>query len=245
MHLANDAWVWVGALLTLGIFSFLFRDNPFYKFCEHLYVGVSLGYVITVATWSTLWPDLFRRLFVSPLAEVSIGQKLLLVIPLALGIMYFFAFVPRVSWMMRIPMSFILGWGSGVVIPSIIQTSVLKQAQGTILTPAWLTVDLPAQMAQAWNHLSHFRSLNSLSDAAEAFLWGLAPLTVFVGAVSAVIYFFFSREQRGLQKGVASTGITFLMIGFGASFGYTVMARMSLLIGQLQFLLRDWLGVIH
>jgi hypothetical protein len=30
----------------------------------------------------------------------------------------------------------------------------------------------------------------------------------------------------------ARTGILFLMIAFGAAFGYTVMARMSLLIGR-------------
>ncbi|MFO7652031.1 MAG: hypothetical protein R6X13_11910 [bacterium] len=244
MHLSTDIWVWVGALLMLAIFSFLWRDNPLYKFAEHLYVGVSLGYTITLVTWSTLWPDLFRPLFASPLSQVSIGHKLLLLIPLALGIFYFFAFVPKVSWLMRIPMSFILGWGAGVIIPSIIQTSVFKQAQGTVLTPAWLLVDLPRHMTEAWGHISHFRGFNSISDALLAFLWGIGPLTVFVGAVTAVIYFFFSREHKGALKGVSSTGIIFLMIGFGASFGYTVMARMSLLIDRLQFLLRDWLGVI-
>ena len=40
-------------------------------------------------------------------------------------------------------------------------------------------------------------------------------------------------------------GIVFVMIGFGAAFGYTVMARVSLLIGRLQFLLGDWLGIIQ
>lgn len=32
---------------------------------------------------------------------------------------------------------------------------------------------------------------------------------------------------------MARTGVFFLMIAFGAAFGYTVMARMSLLIGRL------------
>jgi len=32
---------WVAAFLTLSIFSFLYKDNPFYKFAEHLMVGVS------------------------------------------------------------------------------------------------------------------------------------------------------------------------------------------------------------
>ena len=31
-------------LLTIAIFSFLWKDNPIYKFAEHLVVGVSAGY---------------------------------------------------------------------------------------------------------------------------------------------------------------------------------------------------------
>lgn len=34
------------------------------------------------------------------------------------------------------------------------------------------------------------------------------------------------------------------MIGFGSAFGYTVMARISLLIGRIQYLLGPWLGII-
>ncbi len=48
-----------------------------------------------------------------------------------------------------------------------------------------------------------------------------------------LFYFFFSVEHTGPGKVVARTGIMFLMIAFGAAFGYTVMARMSLLIGRL------------
>ena len=33
--------------LTLSIMSYLYKDNPFYKLAEHLFVGVSIGYVIT------------------------------------------------------------------------------------------------------------------------------------------------------------------------------------------------------
>src|SRR5262245_34527783 len=31
-------------LLTLAIFSFLYRDNPFYKFAEHLFIGVGTAW---------------------------------------------------------------------------------------------------------------------------------------------------------------------------------------------------------
>ena len=43
MHLSTLPGVWISALLTLGIFSFLYKDNPVYKFCEHLFVGISAG----------------------------------------------------------------------------------------------------------------------------------------------------------------------------------------------------------
>jgi hypothetical protein len=216
MTIATNPWVWVAAILTFFIFSFLYRDNPFYKFAEHLFVGTSLGYGLILVTWSSVWPDLVRPLFVSPLAQVPFGQKLLLVVPLLLGLCYFLAFVPKAQWAMRIPMGFIIGWGSGLWIPAVIQTNILKQIQGA-LSPAMLTrIDL--------------------------LVYGTIAV---IGTVCSVIYFFFSARQKGGLKLAADTGIVFLMIGFGASFGYTVMARMSLLIGRFQFLLRDWLGVIH
>jgi hypothetical protein len=219
MNLSHILFSWqaVGALLTLFIFSFLWRDNPFYKFAEHLFVGISLGYTIAITWQSTVYPNLFQPLFMSPFSQVSLGQKLLLVVPLLLGLMYFAAFIPKVSWLMRIPMGLLMGWGMGVFIPGDVQTSIIKQIQGSLLTPTMLT---------RWDLL----------------LFGLISL---VGVICSVIYFFFSREHKGALKLASNVGIIYLMVGFGASFGYTVMSRMSLLIGRCQFLLRDWLGLIH
>jgi hypothetical protein len=33
------------------------------------------------------------------------------------------------------------------------------------------------------------------------------------------------------------------MVAFGGSFGYTVMARISLLIGRMDFIFTTWLGL--
>ena len=56
-----------------------------------------------------------------------------------------------------------------------------------------------------------------------------------------MFYFFFSIEHVGPIRVAARTGILFLMIAFGAAFGYTVMARMSLLIGRMTDLI-DYSG---
>jgi len=69
-------------------------------------------------------------------------------------------------------------------------------------------------------------------------------LIILVGVVSVLVYFFFSVEHSGAVGKVSRVGIWFLMVSFGASFGYTIMARLSLLIGRVTFLLDDWLRVM-
>ncbi len=67
-------------------------------------------------------------------------------------------------------------------------------------------------------------------------------IIVLIGVISTLIYFYFSKEHTGALGATAKVGIWFIMIAFGAHFGYTVMGRVSLLIGRVQFLMEDWLG---
>jgi hypothetical protein len=70
-------------------------------------------------------------------------------------------------------------------------------------------------------------------------------IVLVVGVLSGLVYFFFSKAHKGPLGSVARVGIYFLMIAFGASFGYTVMARISLVFGRMFFLLHDWLHVVR
>jgi hypothetical protein len=67
-------------------------------------------------------------------------------------------------------------------------------------------------------------------------------IVVFIGVISVLIYFFFSVPHEGAVGRISRLGIWFLMLGFGAAFGYTVMGRVSLLIGRFNFLVIDWIG---
>jgi protein-S-isoprenylcysteine O-methyltransferase Ste14 len=60
---------------------------------------------------------------------------------------------------------------------------------------------------------------------------------ILVGVISGLIYFFFSKEHTGVVGKVSRIGIYFLMIKFGASFGFAVMGRISLLIGRFEELI--------
>jgi len=191
----------IAAFLTLCIFSFLYRDNPFYKFAEHLLVGISVGYFLVTAVNTTVLPKLF-----SPLFEHG---NLVYLIPGALGFLMFARFSARLSWLSRISLALVIGAGAGVSIPAVMQAQIMAQMKASMVS---------------------FASINGL---------------IIVLAISTtLIYFFFSKEHKGWFGGAAKIGTWFLMIFFGATFGYTVMSRISLLIGRMQFLLGDFLGII-
>jgi len=213
MNLSTEPWIWIGAFLSLSIFSFLYKDNPFYKFAEHVFVGVANGYAVTFYWHRILVPALFDPLF---------GQgKLLYIIPFVVGALYFTRFIPKVSWLVRIPIGISIGYYTGASIPAGIQANIIKQIQGTVLTPENFKAWHAGEMGIVWS------------------------IILFIGVLCTLSYFYFSKEQKGVLKVSSRIGIIFIMIGFGAAFGYTVMARISLLIGRLQFLLGPWLGVIR
>jgi hypothetical protein len=199
--MSSDPWVWVAAFLTLCILTFLYKDNPFFKFAEHLLVGVSLGYIISIY---------YHNAFIPKVWDPLLKQEFRIVIPALLGLLSFSILVPKYSWLVRYPIAFTIGVWSGLTIPRNFQGLIFEQVQGTMIT--------------------------TLS---------LSGVIMVIGVITTVVYFYFSAEHKGTIGNVAHIGIWFIMLAFGAAFGYTVMARVSLLIGRMQFLLHDWLGVIH
>jgi len=218
--MTTDPGIWIAALLTMCILSFLYRDNPFYRFAEHLFIGVSAAYWTVYYYYNILQPNLINPLFVQ-------GQ-LLLIIPLALGVMMLTRLFPKVGWLSRWPLAFIVGTYAGYNLITYLQSDALDQVTATLV--GFVQVE-------SWQALFQHPSLVN-------FLYAIGVPVVIVGVITGIIYFFFSKEHKGVFGGLARIGIWFLMIAFGASFGYTVMARISLLIGRIFFLLHEWFYLI-
>ncbi len=202
--MAETVGIWIAAFLTLCIYSFLYRDNPFYRFAEQLFVGVSAGYWFVYYWMNGLRANLW-------IPVVHEGHYLPLVAGV-LGAMMLTRIVPRYAWMSRWPISFMVGVTAGYSVVTFLQSNFVVQIRGTMVP------------------------IGGWGD------WQNGVLAV--GVLSALIYFFFSKEHKGPFGVGARVGIGFLMVAFGASFGYTVMARISLLIGRMYFLMRDWLHII-
>ncbi|MDA1192227.1 MAG: hypothetical protein O3A46_11170 [Candidatus Poribacteria bacterium] len=205
--------IWVAAILTLCLYSFLYRDNPFYKFAEHLFVGIAQGYWTTQVYFNGFIPYVWN-----PLAQgFGIGQpaqwfELTVFIPIGLGMLFFAQFIKGYRWLTRIPLAFLFGAASGISIPLVMGASIFQQMNATI-TPFGSTTGVVAY---------------------------LNLLLIVIGLLTGLTYFFFSVEHRGTVGIASRIGIWFLMVGFGAAFGNTIMNRVYLLIQRVEFLLNDW-----
>uniref|UniRef100_A0A7C4THX7 Uncharacterized protein n=1 Tax=candidate division WOR-3 bacterium TaxID=2052148 RepID=A0A7C4THX7_UNCW3 len=203
----NTIGIWVAALLTLAIYSFLYKDNAFYKIAENIFVGVSAGYWAVVLWYDFAWPNLFEPL-------LTRGQWYN-IFPIFIGVLMFAPLIPKISWMIRIPLTFTMGVAMAVSITQFVQGDIFPQLQATFLPLSGVSL---------------FK--------------GFSNLLIILGVVFTLIYFYFSKEHKGVLGIGAKIGIWFMMVSFGASFGYTIMARVSLFIGRIYFLLHHWLGVI-
>ncbi len=205
--------LWLSAFLTLGILSFLYEDNPWYKLSEAIFVGISAGFWFVTLFWDNLVGKFWDGWQDEPMLWVGA----------ALGFLMLLRLVPKIGWISRWPLAFIVGATSGLWLMNYLASNIMVQVKATI-QPLFST------------------SYAVGYDAG----WGaiISSLVIVVGTFTGLVYFFFSKEHKGAFGGAARVGIFFIMITFGASFGYTVMSRMSLLIGRMDFLLGDWLGMI-
>ncbi|MCP4632275.1 MAG: hypothetical protein GY855_05060 [candidate division Zixibacteria bacterium] len=220
----------LAAFLTIGIISFLWRDNPWYKFSEALFVGVSAGYWFVSLYYQNLLPKLLDNLGITQLfssGDIEDGafqvlfkegvwdERLLYIFAGILGIMMLMRLIPKLGWVSRWPLAFIVGTTSGIYITAYFVSNAMRQLQHTILP---LT--------------------------GSGFVDSANNIVIIAGTVCGLVYFYFSKEHKGVLGGAAKVGTWFLMVTFGASFGYTVMSRMSLLIGRFDFIFSTWLGLV-
>lgn len=208
-------WNTLGAFFTIAIFSFLYKDNPLYKIAESIVVGVAAGYFTVLIIWTSLKPKFVDQIIAFDSAGNWYIDKWWYILPGILGLMMYFRFNSKLAWISRYPLCLYIGIGSGIAIPLSLQTFVLRQLEATMLP------------------------VNFTSTT------GINNFLIVIMVVAGLIYFFFSMEHKGVVGKTATFGIWTIMIGFGASFGYTVMARVSLLIGRIQFLLSDWLHLVE
>lgn len=214
--MSHDPGIWVAAFLTLAVFSFLYRDNFFYRIAEHVFVGVSSAWLFSTYFQSDILEDMLLKAFPS-LFHLQRAPNHSALVGGVIGFLILTRLIPGIRWMARLGIAFVVGFQTGLQLFSVIKAFILDQLRATIFP-----LFVPGKTGETIH--------NALLG---------------IGTFSGISYFYFSKEQKGWFGILTRIGIWFLMISFGASYGSTVMTRMSILIGRMNFLLSAWLGVVH
>ncbi len=256
--------LWIGAFLTLATFSFLYKDNPFYKIAEHAFVGVSAAYWMVVAYWTTVVPNVFGKLLpysvkfsmvpgldldeiVATLGsrswmqglidyEAAQGDGLTATTMQLMDVWYIFPLIMGIMLLWRLAPTG--AWIARWPLAFILGTTAGIRLNG------YLESDFVKQIQSTLLPLIAFeRDAAGAIDYGMTFYSSMNNILLIIGVACGIVYFFFSLEHKGLVGKASRIGIWVLMITFGAGFGYTVMGRIALLVGRFEFLVQDWLHV--
>ena len=207
MNVSTDPWIWIAAIGSIAVFSSVFKDNPIYRAAEHIFVGSGAGYALSQA---------YRNIVIQGWNPMTKDGKMVLIIPLLLGILLYTRFIKGYAWMSRWSMAFLIGIGTGISIYGVYNSQLLAQIRATML-PLYVAGNFAATRDN---------------------------IIMVVGVAAVLLYFLFTVPVKGPLKHAVSFGRLMMMITFGVSFGNVVMGRISLLLGVLETVYGKWLGML-
>jgi len=220
---AQAVGIWVAALLTLAVLSYLLGDNLLFRVAEYLLVGIAAGYAVAVAWRNVLWPRLLA-FWQDPMNLWYYGLFFLL------GLMLLARGVRRLSPLGNVPLAILVGTGAGFALGGAFLGTLLPQVRDTIapVTP------------------QHYGG--GLSGWARA----IDVILLILGTVAALSFFTYCREASGkggrLSQGFlqfwGSAGRKVIMVAFGALLAGAAVTFFTLFQSRLFFLIYDWLSLL-
>lgn len=118
--LSEIGGVIVGLVLTVLVFSYVFKDNPLYRLAIHILVGVSAAYALVIVVRLVLWPTIST---VSQ--DILDPMSLLWLVPIFLAILLLLKLIPRLAWFGNNSMAVLIAIG--------VATGLVGAVVGTLL----------------------------------------------------------------------------------------------------------------
>ncbi|MED5329907.1 MAG: hypothetical protein VX916_01300 [Planctomycetota bacterium] len=232
----------LGAILvsffTLAVFSFLYKDNPFYKIAEHVFVGAGTAYFALQYYQEGILEPVYEHLqraaelgrqgelielgghAVSPELAI-IFRSFALILSLMLASRLFF---PN-GWAARWPLAIMIGVYAALKMTGETQSKFVLMIKGAI--HPWATSGL--SLGEWWN--------SPIARIEETvFFQNFAYAVFLIGLLATLAHFMFTFRRSRAFSSLSRIGIITLMITFGSMFGFTVLGRIALLIERVDTL---------
>lgn len=196
------------ALIIMAAYSFLYKENPFFRIMESIYVGVGVGWALATSIFNMhtqRLPPFYRDPY-------GLWWYSLAII---LGLFWYTYWSRKWFFLYRIPLSFEAGLNIGTALYGTVYSMYITQITAT------------------------FRGFGATP------LDTLNNIVITIGTLTAITFFYFSREHTGLLGYSSRIGRYFILIFLGSAFGNTIMGRTALVIMMAQELLKSpqWLMV--
>jgi len=192
-------------------------------------LGVLVGVFFIISVLSMLWKDnLYFRLGQQAILGATIAHTILmnmknvlnialipiskgtiiLIVPFILGLMIYLRLVPKYAWISKYTTSVMIGVGTGVMISGTLRGQIIDQVKATV-------VDI-------------FSATNTYTV--------LNGVIIAIGTVTAITFWIFTREHKGVLGISAKIGRIFLMISLGANWSGELILYLTAMVGRLIFI---------
>ena len=114
----------LGVLFTLAVYSFLYRENPWSRLAEHLFIGSAIGYGVAFDL------DWMRNQWEGKWSPTSTGVTAF-AFALLLGLLWYFRFSKKYFWLYRIPLAIVTGTGLGLAFRTVVFAQLISQLRAT------------------------------------------------------------------------------------------------------------------
>ena len=193
----------VSLVLTLLIFSFLFKPGRAFQIAEHLFVGTAVGISSALAINNIL-----------NIAVIPLHKDPSNIIPILLGLMLFTSFLggfkalKRLTWLRQLPLALIVATGFSITVRTDVDASLWRQ-----LVTVWSAF----RTTNPWGLLDAFVILVTLVTSFSYFFYTrqqkgvLKPLTR-VGRFSLMFFFGASFGSIVLARMTLIVGVVYNII---------------------------------
>ncbi|HNB53300.1 MAG TPA: hypothetical protein PK530_15220 [Anaerolineales bacterium] len=212
----------LGFLLTCMVLSYIFGDNPLFRFSVHLFIGVAAGFAGAVALRNVIYPNL-----VLPLLSVAGGDSslptLLSLVPVGLSLLLLTKLFPQMGRAGNLSMAFLVGVGAAVAVGGAITGTLFPQTTS----------------AMNQINLNLIENATAPNTAFQDLISGIISISV---TVLTLLYFHFTTRQNTTERpawleAIAFGGQIFIALTFGVVFAGVYTAALTALIDRLNALI--------
>jgi hypothetical protein len=212
--------LWVAALLTLAVLSYVVGENPVFRLTQYLFVGISAGYAAALA-WNWVLAPRLNMLVRDTRASWPYA------IMFALGLLLLARGWRPLSRLAGVPLALVLGVGAAVAVGGALRGTLVPQVAASIVSVA--PVDYGGGL-RGWAYAL---------DAALALISTIAVLAAYRYRSAAAGR---PSVQTRIWQALGAVGRALTVLVLAALLAGAALSFYSALRGQIDLLAFDWLG---